>query len=516
MRAPEGTAMLGRALFEPARGLIRRPDGVETALRPKTLELLEYLLERPGQLVSRNEIFEALWPGLFVTDDSITQCVVELRRALGPDAGILKTVTKRGYMLDIPAPVAPAPASPESPHSNHAGVPIVAVVPFRLGVEDSRLACLADGVLEGVVEALTMMREPMVISANSTRPLAREAIDPSEIARRFGAQYVTSGSLRAAGRGLRLAVELAPADTPTVLWRQTFELDGEVTTEVEDRLASVIARTLVPRVADAELRRKRRGPESVDAYFLMIEARRLIFRMERAALEEARGLLRRAVAIDPDYPPLHALMADVHSLLLGQGWSTDRQADLRAMREAAETALELEPRQARALALLGHNRTIHERDFDAALDMFERAIDVAPNDAETWMWSVPTFAYMGNAEEAIRRGDFALRLSPEDPLLFRYQHFLSIAHYVAGDLEGAVTWAEKSFRRNPRYTSNLRTLAAALSGLGRFEEARDVARRVLELEPGFRVGPMVARYAARRPEVRELYGRRLVEAGLPP
>ena len=109
----------GGVRLDAGRGVLRRADGTETTLRPKTLDLLLLLLRNPGRVVTRAEILDAVWPEVIVTDDSITQCVVEIRRALGEEAGLLKTIPRRGYLLEAaveaeghapgPAPAAPAP-----------------------------------------------------------------------------------------------------------------------------------------------------------------------------------------------------------------------------------------------------------------------------------------------------------------------------------------------------------------------------------------------------------------------
>jgi TolB-like protein/DNA-binding winged helix-turn-helix (wHTH) protein len=515
---PRDPVRLGDAVLEPARVLLRAPDGAETTLRPKTFELLALLLARPGELVTRSQILDALWPDLFVSDDSITQCVGELRRALGAEAARLKTLPKRGYLLEVvPAPVeAPkaAPGLPATPIGG--GAPVVAVLPFHVATLEPALAAFGDAVLEGVVGALVRMREPVVISANSTRRLATEPLDLAETGRRLGARYIASGRLRRAENLFRLTVELAQADTGTVLWHRGYDVTETGSFAAEDEIAGVIAHTLVPHVQAAELAAaRRRAPGELAAYHLLLQARALIYRMERDAFEKAAPLLRQAVALDGGFAAAHAALADWHSLRLGQGWSPDREADTQGLIAAARQALALDPGHARALAMLGHNRTIFEHRHEEATRLFDRALDAAPNDSEAWMWSAPTFAYLGEGREAVRRAERAIQLSPMDPLLFRYEHFVSIAHYATGDMERAAEHGLRSAAANPSYTSNLRTTAAALAGLGRLEPARELARRVMEIEPEFRVGQMITRYASRDPAVRRRFAEQMIAAGLP-
>jgi adenylate cyclase len=499
---------IGSAALDPDRGVLRCADGTAATLRPKTLELLLLLHHNAGRLVARGEILDALWPDLHVTDDSVTQCVVELRRALGPDAVRLRTVAKRGYLLE-PDPPDAAPASATR------NMPVVALLPLRLMPADPELALVAEGVLEGVVGALAALREPVVISANSTRHLAAEADLPA-VGQRLGAQYVAAGTLRRGGDRMRLTIELAEAQTGTVLWQKSYEMVDASLFETQDRIAAVIAHTLAPRVQEAELRATRSAPPSVlGAYHLLLQARQMVFRLEPGSFETAGGMLRDAIALDPAFAPGYAALADWHSLRIGQGWSPDAAAETEALEAAVHAALALDPGNARALALLGHSHTVLRRRYADAVTQFDRALDAAPNDSEAWLRSSPTFAFMGEGREAVRRANQALALSPEDPLSFRYYHYKAIAHYAADELEEAAEAGLRSQRANPHYTSNLRLTAATLAALGRAEEARPLVGQVVALEPGFRATQAAARTPYRDPARRELYHRRMLAAGLP-
>jgi tetratricopeptide (TPR) repeat protein len=329
-------------------------------------------------------------------------------------------------------------------------------------------------------------------------------------------KYVVSGTVRVAGARVRLAVELAEVVRGTVLWGSAYDASEPLLFDAQEEIASGIARTLVPRLQDAELRRSQgQRPEDLTAYHLMLQARELVFRLELPAFEHAGNLLREALSRDPGYASLSAAMADWYSVRIGQGWSSNPEADFGALEDMARAAIRIDPGNGRALAMLGHNRTIFRREYGEALDLIERALEASPNDAEALMWSSPTYAYTGNPGEALHRAERAIALSPQDPFLFRYEHFICIAHYAAGDYEQAAYWGMRSLRRNFHYISNLRMAAAALVAVGRLTEARPLVDKVMELEPGFRVSRLIARQAFRDDARREQYGRHLVEAGLP-
>jgi tetratricopeptide (TPR) repeat protein len=316
---------------------------------------------------------------------------------------------------------------------------------------------------------------------------------------------------------VRLSVELAEVSNGMVLWAGAYDAAEPLFFDAQDEIAASIARTLVPRLRDAELRNSRgQRPEHLSTYHLLLQARELTFSLDRAALDQAGNLLHQAIERDPGYAAARAAIANWYSLRIGQGWSADPEADMRALEAMARSAIMLDSADGRALAMLAHNRTTQQREYDEALALIDRALKASPNDAETLMWSSPTFAFIGEPREALQRAQCALALSPEDPFMFRFEHFLSIAHYSSGDYEEAAYWGMRSLRGNPHYTSNLRLTAAALVGLGRQAEARPLVEKVMELQPGFRLSPSIARQAFRDDRVREQLARQLAEAGLPP
>ncbi len=507
---------IGRFTFEPGRGTLRHESGAELNLRPKTAEVLRYLADRGGRLVSREALIEAVWPGVYVTDNGLTQCVAEIRRCLGADQGLLRTLPRRGYVLDVPPPddatgsgSAVRPASQDS----WSGIPVLALLPFRLIPPDLNLTGFADILLDSLAGALASLREPVVISANSTRHMSDLKEDIPSLARRLGANYVVLGVLRRLGQRIRLSIEVTEAMQGAVLWHHAHDLTEAMLFQTPVDLAAIIAHRITPRVREIELRNARRRQHDLDAYHLMLEAQSLMYRLDPGVFDAAGEMLRQAVALDPGFAAPHAALGAWYSLRIGQSWSLDPHADSRALENELRLAMELDAGNGRALALLGHSHTILHRQYDAALDLLGRAREASPNDAEACMWASPTLAYIGQAEEAVRNAERAVRLSPEDPLLFRYQHFLSIAHYANGAFAEAVHWGLQSMRSNPDYTSNLGLTAAALGALGRAIEARPLVERVMQLKPRFRVGTFKPVF--RDESASERYSRHLTAAGFP-
>jgi TolB-like protein/Tfp pilus assembly protein PilF len=389
-------------------------------------------------------------------------------------------------------------------------------MPFRPLGPDPMPPFLAEGLVDDIVRMLASLREPVVISSNSTRGFRDSDIDPKQIERLFGVRYIVCGTARAVGRTLRLSVELSDTTTGAVLWAQAYDTQDNMVFAAQDHIVEQIVNRVAPRVHEAELRRVRiQRPKDLSAYHLTLEARDMIFGLEEEPFEQAGRLLRQAIALEPGYAAAHGALASWYSLRLGQGWSPDRMGDASALHRYATAALRLDSGNARAMALLGHGKTVFEQRHVEGASLSDHALDVAPNDAEVWLLSCPTRAYMGEARDAVQRGERALRLSPQDPHIFRTYHFLCIAHYANGSYEEAVHFGNLSFHANPRYTSNSRFTAASLVELGRHEEARAFAANAMTYEPGFRATEMLKRLPFQDVSRRERYVRQLLDAGIP-
>jgi TolB-like protein/class 3 adenylate cyclase/cytochrome c-type biogenesis protein CcmH/NrfG len=394
--------------------------------------------------------------------------------------------------------------------------PSIAVLPFReLDVPEGQ-RYFGDGIMEDVVGAIASLPDLFVISRSSAARFRESGLDVRSIGRELSVRYVLSGIVRRAGERIRITAELADCETQTILW--TDKIDGRATDlfDLQDRLSEKIITTIAPHVREADLRRAlRERPENLDAYDFMLRGLDLLYRLTRREFDLARDMFERAIILDPGYAAPHALTALWHSIRVGQGWSTDVQADHAAVARFAESALERDPFDARALALYGHLKALLFHEYEGAIALFDRAIAVSPNSAGAWGRSSPTYSYIGDAGEARRRAQIALRLSPFDPQVFLIHTALGLACYTAGDYEEAVSWCRKAMAQSPNYTANLRFLAASLAASGLPAEAHRIGRALLDIEPGFRVQRFCDGYAYKDAARRTLLGNHLRAAGLP-
>lgn len=526
-----GRVRFGGCVLDSVRGEVIAADGSSTVLRAKTLSLLNLLLEHAGQLLSHDEILDRVWPDVTVTPAGVTQCISELRRALGAaDAEMLKTLPRRGYMLDtvpeleaagsqaLSVPARPAMAL-ESPMDRLAAphdVPTVAVLHPRWLGPDAEDTWLAEGIAHDITEILTRFREPVVISSNSSRLLDPANTAFSEAARKLCARYLVTSTIRAQGPKLRLSVNLEDSESGARLWSDNVSLQRQELFDFEDEVAGRIVHALVPQITAAELRCSlRRPPEQLGAYHLLLRARELMARLDRHSFDQAGQILEHALEIDKSYGNLHGAYAGWLTLRMFQGWSQDWGADRVLIEKKAKAALRLDPENARTLALFGHSRTIIERDYVTGSGLLDQAFNMAPNDVETLCWTVPTLSYIGKSDEAILRAKRLLNLSPLDPFLFRHEHFLSLGYFAADKFSEAAEWGLRSHQRNSNYTSNLRVTVAALAAVDRIDEAISLRKELMALQPGLRALEISSIGGNQNAERRHKYADLLMKAGVP-
>jgi DNA-binding winged helix-turn-helix (wHTH) protein len=179
----------GNVVLDVSRGSLR-DGGADVALRSKALDLLLTLARNAGRTMSRDELFDAVWPAVTVTDDSITQCVREVRRAIGDSEGrVLRTIVKRGYCLDVVGEsTAPSGHSPPA-QTECDDRPSLVVLPFQSNSRDTEW--FADGIVEEITTALSRFRSLFVIARNSAFTFKGERVDVRDVGRLLGVRYVS-------------------------------------------------------------------------------------------------------------------------------------------------------------------------------------------------------------------------------------------------------------------------------------------------------------------------------------
>lgn len=270
----------GNVVLDLSRGCVRDSSGAEIALRPKSLDLLLMLARNRGRVLSRDELFDAVWPNVTVTEDSIGQCVREVRRAIGdPEGRLLRTIIKRGYCLDVEVgsetstvATARAPAV-----STGQARPSLVVLPFQSMSNDLKTEWFADGIVEEITTALSRFRSLFVIARNSAFTFKGQSVDVRDVGRQLGVRYVLEGSVRQAGKQVRVTGQLVEAETGALVWADRFNGVMADVFELQDQITTAVAGVLEPRIRRAEIERATRKPTmDLTAYDLYMRHARLL------------------------------------------------------------------------------------------------------------------------------------------------------------------------------------------------------------------------------------------------
>ena len=421
-----------------------------------------------------------------------------------------------GYRLPNGGTGARVPHVETGPAVSHPDYrPALAVLPFRTLHENQEDAYFAEGMVDDIIRVLGGLKDLIVVSRSSTVGYAGTSPDLRSIGQELNVQYVLHGSFRRAGQQVRIAVELDDATSQQSIWADRF--DGEMAEifDLQDRIALRTASSIDPHVRERELRRASlKDQNSINAYDLTLQALEHLYPADRHALARAEALLQRAISLDSNYSAALSHLAYLHLFRINQGLSDDEHADRLAAADAANRAVDRDHNDALGLAIHGHMGGYLGKDHEAALAILERAITLRPSCALAWAFSSFTCGILGDSAAAIARARTALRLSPIGPEAASWhEHAYSQAHYLAGQYEEAIAWAQTAARHG-RQTSNLRCLAASLVAVDRMPEARDVARQILATNPSFRLEPYRA-YTPLKGRIADLFVERLRRAGLP-
>jgi adenylate cyclase len=452
----------------------------------------------PGGIVISSAVLASVKP----TIDVLVEDVGELE---------LKNISRpvQAYSIYIPG------ADPASRPRRRAKLPSIAVLPFRAPSENPEEAYFSEGMVDDIIFTLASVRGLLVISRTSALVYRQVPADLQKIGQELGVSYVLSGSVRRAGSKLRISAELAQVETGSVIWTDRYDGDLADLFDLQERIATRIVWSIAPHVREAELKFvMRKRPENMNAYDLLMRAIDLLYRMIPADFAQAGKLLRAAIAADETYATAYTYTALwlVHNI--NQGWTTNQQEDSIEAARLAAAAVDRDPSDGFALAILGHTKAVLFRDYDSSIELFERALEVAPGNAMAWTLSSGVYSYTGQTKSAIERAERGMRLSPIDKQSFFYLLFLTLAHYVDGSYDEAIVWGHKSAALNPRLCSNLRWLIASLVAVGKMDEASHFGRTLLDVNPAFRLSTY-EKWCPLRTDLRnELLGR-LQSAGLP-
>ncbi|MBX9777465.1 MAG: winged helix-turn-helix domain-containing protein [Xanthobacteraceae bacterium] len=534
--AMPGPGRLGfdRYVLDLERGCLLAGDE-EVSLRPKTFEVLRYLVGNAGRLVSKGELIHAIWPTVTVTDDSLFQCIAELRRALQDnDQRLIRTVQRRGYRFEgavqyseVAAPghtdgvsvdgkagwtafqygrgdhrtilVAAACvlaiifagffAGRRLPDDRFAPTTSVSLVvlPFRSVGGDLDQGHFAVGIAMDLTTDLSRIPGTTVIAPATAQTFKGNQLDPRQVARELNVRYLLDGSVQRTDNEVRINVQLKDAATGAHLWAERFTRGRDQLAGWQDEVVGRIASALnlrLPRLENERALRERRG--NADAYDLATRGWALIYTAKKAEhYETALALFREALARDPSAMSAMAGVAWSSGISLLNGWSASPAEDTRIAKAAIAELLAVDPHHVVAHHSRGFLLRLQQRT-SAAHDTFQTVVSINPNFAPGHAQLGLTAIELGRPDEAIPSIERAIRLSPRDPNLEHWFGFIGMAEFHRGNLTAAVSRMARAINGETSTPTALQHAyyVSALALAGRAAEAEAALTEFLRQKPG--------------------------------
>jgi TolB-like protein len=445
-------------------------------LQDQPFEILRLMLERPGHIVTRDELRQRLWPDGTIVDfeHSLNAAIKRLRAALGDDAEhprYVETVPRRGYRLiarsDEEDGVRAAAADVTASRAR------VAVLPFLDLGESVRAGYFADGLTEEMITQLGQMcRDRLgVISRTSSMVFRDATVRAREIGEALRAEYLLEGSVRRQGDRVRIIASLIHASTEAHLWTETYETSlGDALVAQQD-VAARIAQSLAIELTPPP--RERYLSSDPDAHQAYLKGRHYWNLVADSGADQAVAYLERAAALDPSSAANHAGLARAR-ILQAEYYRVVPRTALEAARISAERARVLEPSFYESHLALGEIRKMLEWDWRGAETSYAQAIMLNPSHAGPRRAYALLLATLARSAEAIRESDRACDMDPFCVVV--NASGAAWVRFVAGDYEAAIALSREGIEMEPEYVPARRILAAA------YLQAGDKTQAIAELE----------------------------------
>jgi DNA-binding winged helix-turn-helix (wHTH) protein/TolB-like protein/Tfp pilus assembly protein PilF len=545
---PGSGLLIGDWYADPATNELRRGDEI-TRIEPKAMEVLMLLAQHPGRVVPREELFAAVWPGVVVGDEALTQSINKLRRALGDNArsaSYIETISKRGYRLIAPVRDTAAgaegsrPQVVDSAHGHRrwsirlavallcavAGVALyfnrstptppeertaiteerqdlvtVTVLPFNWLGAAADQAYLARGIDDALVTELSRLPGLRLVRPSSS---PTDAAPP--------ARYLVSGSVQREADTLRINVHLTDGRTRQQLWSERFERRFGDLFAVQDEIGRKLAQLLPGKLADAARQRHaKRYTRSLEAYDHFLQGQALFLARRSADNEQARKAYGKALELDPNFARAYASLAMTYAMDYRLRPSASATPALARAFELAETARLIDPDIAEVHWALGFVHT-QSRRHEQAIAALQTAIDINPSFADAYALMAGIHTYIGQPAKAIPLLRSALRLNPDGGYL--YFLVLGRAYLFEGDIEQArLNLREASSRNHVDLETRLFSAAAAMAA-GDRAAAEWEAQEIRALEPAFSLQRWLDSYPLANPRHRQRLVELLIDGGI--
>jgi adenylate cyclase len=446
-----------------------RKKGVRVNLQEQPFQILAMLLERPGQVVTREQLRGRLWPSdTFVDfDHSLNKAINKLREALGDSADTpryIETLAKRGYRFVHVV----ATTSPEVS---------IAVLPFLSLSADPENEIFADGMCEEIISALMQIKNLHVAARTSSFSFKGKNVDLRVIGEQLNVKTVLEGSVRRSGNRLRITAQLVNAADGYHLWSERYDREIKDVFAIQEEIAKAITQRLEVTLDAEQQPLFRAGTDNLEAFKFYMQGRSFFFHRGPRVLRSVE-CCKEAVAIDPKYALAWSGLADAYNMVGFYGLARP-EACLPHAKEAAQQAVALEPSLAEAHASLAMSHLFYDWDRSSAEREFIRSLELKPRSSLARSWYGLYYLQWagGRFEEGLAQATQAVQVDPLSPYARAMQAFT----YVPVDVDRCLETAQETLQIEPDYYLGRWAQLTALNLQGRFTEAVDVGESAIKL-----------------------------------
>jgi len=487
------------------------------AVEPQVFDLLVLLIENRDRVVSKDDLIASVWNGRVVSDSTLTSRINAARKAVG-DSGkrqiLIRTVARKGLRFVGTLQGAAIAAAVETPHPEPlSDRPAIAVLPFTNMSGDPEQDYFSEGISEDIITAFSKLRWFLVIARNSSFIYKGKATHLKQIGAELGVGYVLEGSVRKGGDRVRITAQLNDVSTGSHIWAERYDRDLADVFAVQDEITEAIVAAIEPSIYAAEnFRARRKPPDSLDAWDLVMRALSHYWRVTRQDNVVAQALLEKAISIDPNYGQALGLLASSYTFGAHMGWA-DIAAVAPTAERAASAAIHADSEDSWAHYALG---CVHlfARRFDDSLAEFELALRLNPNFSPAQAYYGLALSYCGRWQKADQAARRAIRLSPRDPFAAVYYGIAAYAQFVGRNYGEAIKLAREGLRHRGDFVGAHRVLTAAAGMDGQAELAQKALHELRRAQPNVSLSWIAANMPIRDNAERDHYLEALRKAGL--
>ncbi len=495
--------------------------GEKLNINRRMFQVLLLLVERAGEIVTKEQFFEKVWADSFVEDNNLTVAITSLRKILGDDAKrpeFIENLPRKGYRFIAEVAALERPQKIKKPAEGHGFTALaatshpsiwssrkvligvvgtcllflifsigfsylrsahstrqlnsIAVLPFEN--ENAETEYLSDGLAESVIDSLNTLPDLRVVSRNSAFQYKNKPVDAMTIGRTLNVSGMLTGHFVQHGDELIISVEFTDIQSNKQIWTKQFNRNVNDLLGLQQDISRDIGQTLRPELTiEQQQRSTKRETDSVEAYQLYLRGTYFFNRRNESDFRKATAFFRQAIAIDPTYAQAFAGLANCYSM--GSfDYIRTREDRTSLTLGATQKALEIDPTLGEAHATQGLTKQFFEWDWDGAEEEYKIAIANKPNYATAHHWYAELLAIEGRYDESLVEYERALEL---DPLSMAIRTDIGTTYHFAGQYDQAVLSLKRSIEIDPSYLRSHFYLAEVYRTMGMFDESIDELER---------------------------------------